>query len=62
LEPNDYSSLDDSHHHHGNGGLGLDPTRTSFPAAALLGLQSKSHVYILVTCLLPASGENGFGF
>ncbi|PNF42551.1 hypothetical protein B7P43_G06917, partial [Cryptotermes secundus] len=40
LEPNDYSSLDDSHHHHGNGGLGLDPTRTSFPAAALLGLQN----------------------
>ncbi|XP_021935070.1 protein abrupt [Zootermopsis nevadensis] len=41
LEPNDYSSVDDNHHHHGNGNLGLDPTRTPpFPAAALLGLQN----------------------
>jgi len=45
-EPNDYSSLDDNNHHHGNGSLGLDPTRTPpFPAAALLGLQSKNCVY-----------------
>jgi len=52
-EPNDYSSLDDNHHHHGNGGLGLDPTR-SFPAAALLGLQSKNSVYteISAACML----------
>jgi hypothetical protein len=53
LEPNDYSSVDDNHHHHGNGNLGLDPTRTPpFPAAALLGLQSKNYIYtdIPVVC------------
>jgi hypothetical protein len=55
-EPNDYSSLDDNHHHHGNGGLGLDPTR-SFPAAALLGLQSKNFFFVWVF-LLSACCDN----
>ncbi|PSN37515.1 abrupt [Blattella germanica] len=40
-EPNDYGSMDDNNHHHGNGNLGLDATRTPPFPAALLGLQKK---------------------